>query len=316
MTPFLDAVFVTFSPYKKGIVLQCGSAQGRRLSGDYYNVGTMSQAIVSKISDFAGYVDDGMDVVHGKTIEECNEKITSLIKERITWYNQIGISLNIGKTELIGFGFVPDPISIGKTMISPSTEITFLGVKIQSDLRWKNHVTTLCNKIRSAAGRIRVDGRNFSISDKRKLFSGWILGLINSNGLAYLPSATKSELSDLQTAMNAGIRAIIGIPRFGFYNISDIRKKLHLPSVEDLKRRIVSIEAWKRLAFHNEAHNCTGPTTRARKNLKLPLPDQRGHRGKMTISHLTPAWNNLPLSIKTMESISNVKIHIKKLFTM
>ena len=295
-------------------VTKIGSAQGRRLSGDYYNVGTMSQAVLSKASDFAGYVDDGMDVVHGRTIEECNRKISSLIDERILWYNQIGISLNIAKTELIGFGFVPDPISIGNTTISPSSEITFLGVKIQSDLRWKNHVTTICNRIRSAAGRIRVDGRNFDITDKRKLFSGWILGLINSNGLVYLPSATKSELLDLQTAMNAGIRAVMGIPRYGLSNITAIRKKLNLPSVEDLKNRIVSVEAWKRLASYNEAHECTGPTTRARSNLKIPLPDLRGHRGKMTNAFLTPAWNNLPLPIKKMQSFTNVKFHIKKLF--
>ena len=49
----------------------------------------MSQAVLSKASDFAGYVDDEMDVVHGRTIEECNGKISSLIDERILWYNQI-----------------------------------------------------------------------------------------------------------------------------------------------------------------------------------------------------------------------------------
>jgi len=251
---------------------------------------------------------------YGKSIDDCNSKIASLISERILWYNKIGISLNISKTELIGFGFTPDSITIDGFKISPSTEITFLGVKIQSDLRWKNHIDSVCRRIRSAAGRIRSDGRLFSITDKRMLFSGWILGLINSNGLVYLPSATKTELHDLQTAMNAGIRAVVGIPRYGYAEVSSIRKKLNLPSVTDIKNRITSVAAWKKFSSSVHADNLSGPLTRARNNRNIPLPDLRGHRGKITVSALTSAWNNLPLTTKNLKTLNSLKFNVKKLF--
>ena len=289
-----------------------GSGQGRRLSPIYYNVGTMSQAVLAKDYDFLGYADDEMNVVYANTIEECNEKIVSLVNEKLAWYKQIGIALNLAKTEIIGFGFTPDSININGHMVNPKTEITYLGVHIQSNLRWNSHIKSLCNKIRSSAARIRLEGRHFCIRDKRKLYSGWILGSIYNSGLAYLSNATQSELNDIQVAMNSGIRAIFGLPRYGHVEISALRQKLKLPSISSIKSRILSIEAWKRFSSKEQSRN--GPLTRARKNRNFPLPDQKGHKGKLLNNMLVGVWNSLPTELKNQETIVSAKRRIKLLF--
>ena len=84
-----------------------GSGQGRRLSPDYFNLASLSQAILCIISDFFGYADDGIDIVHGTTAAECEMKLRSVVIERVDWYKRIGLSLNISKTEILGIGFTP-----------------------------------------------------------------------------------------------------------------------------------------------------------------------------------------------------------------
>ena len=60
-----------------------GSGQGRRLSPDYFNLASLSQAILCIISDFFGYADDGIDIVHGTTAAECEMKLRSVVIERV-----------------------------------------------------------------------------------------------------------------------------------------------------------------------------------------------------------------------------------------
>jgi len=275
----------------------------------------VSQVVLSKTADFAGYADDEMNVIYGKSPKECNAKILAVVQERIKWYKEIGISLNLSKTEIIGFGFTPDSIAIDGHTIIPSSSITYLGVCIQSNLSWEKHINTLCNKIRSLAGRIRVEGRHLCTSDKRKLFLGWILGTINSNGLVFLSSATQTELDKIQVAMNAGVRAIVGLPHYGHFNISILRSKLNLPSIHSIRSRIMSIEAWKRFSKVELEKEVKGPITRGRTNRNIPLPDQKGHHGKLTDNMLIGTWNTLPLEIKNEENGNKAKKSIKKLFT-
>ena len=130
---------------------------------------------------------------------------------------------------------------------------TFLGVKIRASLKLTSHVEHLCGKIRAAAGRIRLDGRHLRISDKRTLYFAWIQGMVQANGLAYLPNLNKTEMLELQTACNAGIRSIISLPRYGYAEISALRRQLKIPSISGLKDCICSIAAWKK--FSNPAND-------------------------------------------------------------
>ena len=72
----------------------------------------------------------------------------------------------------------------------------------------------ISGKIRFAANMIIVHGRFFSVKDKCLLFNGWIRGAIHANSLVFLPFLKKGEIDDLQSAMNAGIRAVMGLRRF------------------------------------------------------------------------------------------------------
>ena len=288
-----------------------GAGQGRRFSPIFFNVGSITMPLWDLVVNNVIFADDCCSIVHGSTMEELNRKIESAVKIREEWYRFAGFSINGKKSELMGVGCTPDVIMVDGCLVVPKNEIKFLGLIISSDLSWKSHTKSLCDKIRFSAGRIRTEGRFFSMKDKKLLFNGWIRGLVHSNGLAYLPFVNKNELKDIQVAMNSGIRAMFGLRRFGNDPIGDLRKDLKIPTILEIKKYVVHKAAWasrdKFLSYESR-----GPTTRSRSKMNLPLPDEKGWRGKMVSTILFKAWNELSCVVKSCNIEEKVKYLLKR----
>jgi len=288
-----------------------GLGQGRKLSPDLYNIASLSAAFWSRLSEAFLFADDGLNVVSAPTTFECNDKILSVTHEIVDWFDMAGLTLNIKKSEIIGFGFTPNPVTINGQVITPTSEIKFLGTWIQSDLKYTRQVDELCKKIRSSAARIRSEGKHFSYEDRRLLYFGWTQGILSANGLAILPCLPANELTNLQTSCNAAIRAIMGLPRFDKTSISKIRHNLKIPSVTNIRDRCLAEAAWKKHAgsFTPRLH---GPSTRSQTNMLLLHPNQKGLLGKSISSKTDIAWNKLPLEIKKESSVRIAANQIKK----
>ena len=288
-----------------------GVGQGRKLSPPLYNVGTLTQLLFNLLSQMSSYADDSCDVIHARSSEDCNKRILEVVSDRIQWFKDVGLTMNIPKTELMGIGFTPSDVTIGDTVIHPKNEIKFLGTIIQANLKWESQVSFLRNKLRSAAARIRTEGRHFTVSDKRILFHGWVVGQLHCNGLAFLPALNMTEIDQLQRAMNAGIRAVVGLPRYGYAPISDITAKLGLPTLQKIKEKVLLQAAWKRFHEHKPKYS-DGPMTRGRSMANIPHGNQKGHAGKISSTVLIPFWNRLPLTIKEQSDPRKAKRDIKK----
>ena len=126
------------------------------------------------------------------------------------------------------------------------------------------------------------------MKDKKLLFNGWIRGLVHSNGLAYLLFVTKKELNDVQVAMSSGIRAMFSLRRIGNDPISDLRQHFKIPSILEMKKYVVYKAAWASRA-KILSYQSSGPMTRSRSKLNIPLPDEKGWRGKMVSTILFKA---------------------------
>ena len=159
-----------------------------------------------------GYADDGSDLISALSIADCNEKIKIVMAERKKWYELAGMALNIEKTSIIGFGFSPEPLTINNTTIAPVSSFKFLGMTIEQSLGLDDHVKIVASKIRAAAAKIRADGSSFSTPDRRRLYMGWVQGVLCSNGAAYLPLLNQTQLDTLQTACNCAIRRVAKLP--------------------------------------------------------------------------------------------------------
>jgi len=290
-----------------------GSGQGHVLSPPLYNIGTISQYYWSKISTLYGYADDGSDVISARTAAECNEKIRAVMELRQRWYSLAGLSLNIQKTSLMGFGFSPEPLVVGDVKIEAVHELKFLGMIIQDNLQVDKQVQSVSSKIRSAAAKIRCEGRNFGTSDRRRLYMGWVQGVLCSNAPAFLPLVSKTQANELQTSCNAAIRSVANIPRHSqdSFSISTVRTQLNIMSVAAITEKINLTQAWKSRGTLRALNlDSKGPTTRAKSNGNVPQPIQKGMRGKLVSTQAHCAFNRLPKAIKEEDNETNAKLQI------
>lgn len=152
-----------------------GTGQGKPMSGDIFSTGCISHALVPTPSDPHFYVDDTLDVVAAKSSSEPHKLVQKTIDIRVAWFCDAGLAINPKKNELLLFGTDIDPVNVNGTLVSASLSMKFLGLKIQQNLKFDENVGDLCSKIRSAAGRIKTEGFDLGIPDRRTLFCGWIV---------------------------------------------------------------------------------------------------------------------------------------------
>ena len=145
------------------------------------------------------------------------------------WYQCSGLSLNPKKAEYIPFNYDPGPLSVGGTQVVPKKSFKFLGCYIQADLNWNRQVNETVKKMRRSAARIRVEGRNVGIRERKELYYAWVHSHVMCNAGAYLPLLGSNQMNDLQTAANAGIRAICRLPKRGQVPMTSIREQLRIP---------------------------------------------------------------------------------------
>ena len=94
-----------------------GAGQGRRFSPDLYNISTLTAVLWCLTAFSVGFADDGMDVVSGKTIEECECNAQRVLEERKEWHDCAGLALNPDKTGYMGIGFEPKPLVLDGTIL-------------------------------------------------------------------------------------------------------------------------------------------------------------------------------------------------------
>ena len=201
-------------------VSDTGVIQGGPSSPDLYNIGTLSLPAWNKNSESIMYADDDVELVVADTEEECQKLAQEAADKVSEWYRMVGLSLNANKSEIMGFGFEPRPITVGGKNIVPTKTVKFLGCLLQTNMKWDRQVTKLCSQLRQAAGRIRFEGRHMTVQDRKTLYHGWCTGTLLANAGAYLVLLTEGQKKSVQTACNAGIRAVIGLPRWGKFPIS------------------------------------------------------------------------------------------------
>ena len=100
---------------------------------------------------------DDTNLLHfSKSVNELNKYINLDMKNLTGWLNANKISLNIKKTELVIFKHkrkkvaCPIRIKLSRKRLYPSNSIKYLGVKIDENRNWKDHIHNIATKLNRA----------------------------------------------------------------------------------------------------------------------------------------------------------------------
>ena len=107
--------------------------------------------------EFAGYPDDTTPYTYGQSFDEIIEKLETDMSNICELFHHNGFKVNSGKFLFLLSPFVDRTIKIMRSTIKTSNEEVLLGMRIDSDVTFEEHVTSICynaNQIRHALTKV------------------------------------------------------------------------------------------------------------------------------------------------------------------
>lgn len=161
------------------------------------------------------FADDAVLILFDENIDMLNKKVQEDIDLIAEWLSKNELTLNSSKTKfmLLRQGAPIDHsynfnIKINNRTIERVNKFKYLGISIQENLKWNNHIDCICGKVAGVTSTIRRLGNK--IHDKVRI--SFYYSMINSHFSYLVPvwgtSLTQSELTRLQVTQNNSIRKI------------------------------------------------------------------------------------------------------------
>ena len=96
--------------------------------------------------EFASYADDTTPYTSGQSFNEIRKKLETDLSNICEWFHHNGFKANPGRFHVFLSPFVYRQVKMMGSTIKASKVEVLLGVTIDSDLSFKEHVTSICSK--------------------------------------------------------------------------------------------------------------------------------------------------------------------------
>ena len=164
--------FVTYNDVRSTLKnMPCGVPQGSILGPLLFLIYINDLANVCKFTMPIFFADDSNLFLNGKNLDEIELKLNNELDQIVKWLKINKLTLNVKKTECMVFTKRRDNrnvnIKIENQNIERVCKAKFLGIIIDEQLNWKEHILYISNKISKAIGVI-VKARSLG---KRALLS-------------------------------------------------------------------------------------------------------------------------------------------------
>ena len=278
-------------------------------------INDITNEINSKISLFA---DDALifrQIASNEDIHVLQQDLDVLEKWSTDWLLAFNVSkcvhIQLHPTRLQK---INTSYSLNNKQIPQSNSTKYLGVEIQQDLGWTNHIHNITSKANRTLGCIR---RNFSKADKdvrKNLFISLVRPQLEYASAAWDPSKQK-DINTLEMIQNRSLRFIH--QDYGrTSSITNMRNMLKIQSLEErrsCKRIQCFYEFRKKLLILNDLPALSPKRTFTRQShqhndvLTIPFQPNTDYLRHSFLYRTINSWNVLPLRV-----IEGSKTHLKK----
>ena len=147
-------------------------------------------------------------------IKELFLNVNSELSKIIQWFNTNKLSLNKDKTKYTLFHKVRQkdniPLKLPSRFINDKEmkrvdSIKFLGIMLDEHLTWRNHITTIKNKISKNLGLLYKAKRVLNMNALKSLYFSFIHSYLNYGNIV-LASVTQTKLKKLASKQKQAIR--------------------------------------------------------------------------------------------------------------
>ena len=156
-----------------------GVSQGSILGPLLFIVYTCDLFMEYDAIEFARYANDTTLYTYGQRFDEIIEKLETDMSNICEWFHHNSFKANPGKLHFLLRPFVDRPIKIMGSIIKASKEEVLLGARTDSDLTFKEHVTSICSKANQKLHALRRVSKNMSLQKCRFLVKSFITSQFN-----------------------------------------------------------------------------------------------------------------------------------------
>ena len=272
------------------------------------------------------YADDTSLKSSGYTINEVQNKLQHLTDETVSWLNKNRLIVNTKKSTVMLIGtrqrlHYHDKITIttGDDIIKQCYSSKILGVELDCNINWKEHINFIAQKISKKLGLLKRL-KQFLSPD---LLNIVYLSLIQSQFdycITVWGACSQYLIDSLQRLQNRAARIITNNYDYSISPVT-IVKSLNWMTIEKRCSYFTAITVYKCLNkqaptqlsqmfnFVKDTHNVN---TRSSINNVLHLPKPNTEIFKSSLHYRgSQLWNNLPMLVKNSSSLSTLKYSLK-----
>ena len=316
----------------------CGVPQGSILGPLLFLIYINDIFRSSSILKFILYADDTTILFSTKSLNNINTILNAELDKVAEWLKANKLSINVAKTNVIIFNKCQTQsntlqIFINNLLVNQVNSIKFLGVEINSDLNWKDHIKTITSKIARSLGIIGRIRHKLTSKAAMLLYDTLILSHITYCSIIW-GSTYKTSLAKMYNIQKKALKLCYE-PKTFFNNkrkctphnhanaakSSSIFKTCNKLSIYSIIKCQTAIFVYKTLnklsppCFHSLFKSVPfvhSHSTRFHENNNLFITQARSNYKKFAISVRGPLlWNSLPPEIKNSDSLSIFKTKIK-----
>lgn len=269
------------------------------------------------------YADDTALFYSSKSTLE--SKINSDLNIVGDWLNSNQLTLNISKSKFMLIGSSKklqrnlnriDIIIMGKSLESVNS-FNYLGIVINANLSWGDHIEYIKNKINKKLGLLRRIKRFLPHKARIMFFNSFVLPLFEYADIVWGDRGNVTLMSELQVLHNNAARIILDLPPYA--SASEALNILNWKNLEHRRaehRAIFMFKCHNSLLEHRFNFNLNSDfhnyNTRFKDNVRASQARTRwGHWS--SVNFAAPVWNKLDLSTRNSSNLRIFKNRISKL---
>ncbi len=292
-----------------------GTPQGSKLGPSLFNLFINDLLYYLPEDSVANFADDNTLYAIHDSPQGLDTKLNSLVNKAQMWYDENGMQSNPTKFQSIFFGKTPKcNVSVNNVIVEPTGIIKLLGVSLDAQLKFKNHISTLCTKAGRNLNALKRVARSLPTRVRLQLYKTYISCHFNFCPLVW-HFCSASDTNKLEALQFRALRFVFDDYESAY---STLLNRANMPTLELSRQRAICTQVFKCIHKQAPQYLCSLYTLQDKslhntKQVKALIQTHYNsvNNGIKTFAcYSTHLWNKLPNNLKSTVDLEVFKANI------